>query len=84
MDLREAVSLAREDWDQDDAARALTAHAAALSIRGSLHLPQYEGDQRAWTFVDYGDAQSAAYRRVLEATDEEVERLLPQTEKILP
>jgi hypothetical protein len=74
-DLRADVELAREDWDQDEEASALTTYEAARSIRGSLALPQFEGDQRAWTWIDYGDAQSAAYRRVLEATDVEVEAL---------
>lgn len=70
-----AVRLARLDWDQDDDAAALTDHAAALSIRGSLHLPRYEGDNGAWCWQDYGDAQSAAYRAVLEATDQEIDAL---------
>lgn len=74
--LREAVELARLDWDQDDPENvARSTYAAARSIRDSLRLPEYPGDERVWTWVDYSDAQSAAYRRVLAATDEEVEAL---------
>jgi hypothetical protein len=74
--LLDDVALARLDWDQDDPIEMRrTPRDAARSIRGSLHLPQYDGDERAWTWIDYGDAQSAAYRRILEASEEEINQL---------
>jgi len=76
VSLLDDVALARLDWDQDDPdAMALSPRAAARSIRGSLHLPQYDGDERAWAWVDYGNEQSAAYRRILEASEEEINQL---------
>lgn len=76
MSLLNDVALARLDWDQEDpAATALSPRAAALSIRGSLNLPQYDGDDRAWTWINHGDEQSAAYRRILEASDAEIDSL---------
>jgi len=80
VNLRDAVQLARLDWDQglpEEAAK--TDYEAALSIRGSLHLPQSDYERlttNAWCWQDYGDAQSAAYRIVLEATEEELEALI--------
>lgn len=80
MRLRDDVGLAREDWDQGDPeALSLSTYEAARSIRDSLGLPQYAGDTRPWTWVDHGTAESAAYRRILEATAEEVEGLRRQT-----
>lgn len=76
-ELLEAVRLARLDWDQGlDDERANTEHQAALSIRASLFMPRTEAERNwTWAWQDHGDAQSAAYRLVLEATDAEIDAL---------
>lgn len=78
MELRAAVQLARQDWDEgmpDEAAK--TDYESALSIRGSLFMPRTE-DEKQWTWAwqDHGTPQSVAYRRVLEAAKEEIEALV--------
>jgi hypothetical protein len=69
--LREAIALVTPDWTQGwDETDVKTPHVVAATICNNLHLGV---GRDAWQ--DHGDALSAAYRVILEATDAAIEAL---------
>jgi|SRR3954469_19901857 hypothetical protein len=69
------VALARQDWDQDEEAAALSPREAARSIRNCLHLPGVTPVPGSFPWQDHGTTESVAYRRILEATEAEIDAL---------
>lgn len=73
--LRADVALARLDWDLDAESAALSPREAARSIRDRLHLPGVTPALGSFPWQDHGTTESAAYRRILEATEAEIDEL---------